>query len=191
MLSSAADDRLTWFNPPPVAQFTGSGLRIRSAGNTDFWRRTHYGFEVDNGHFFYIPITGNFRMITTVRLKPVHQYDQAGLMIRVSPDCWIKTSLEFETEGPARLGAVVTNSGYSDWSTQDADRGIERISLRVDYQAGDCTVFARFHEDRAWMQIRLAHLLEAGERVDAGLYLCSPVEAGFEACFECLQITAI
>jgi uncharacterized protein len=184
------DDRLRWLNPPPFTEFTDAGLRVRSAAGTDFWRRTHYGFEVDNGHFFRMPVPADFRMTTSVRLKPVHQYDQAGLMIRISPECWLKTSLEFEPEGPARLGAVVTNSGYSDWSTQDTDRAIERVSLRVDFQHGDCTVFARLADAPEWTQIRIAHLVDAGAVVEAGLYLCSPKAAGFEACFEYLELTA-
>jgi uncharacterized protein len=181
------DDRLTWLNPPPFADLSEAGLRVRSAAATDFWRRTHYGFEADNGHFLRRTVIGNFRMTTTVRLKPVHQYDQAGLLIRVSPECWLKTSLEFEPEGPARLGAVVTNSGYSDWSTQDADRAIERVSLRVDFHCGDCTIFARIEDTPEWTQIRIAHLMDAGAAVEAGLYLCSPKAAGFEACFEYLE----
>lgn len=35
-------------------------------------------------------------------------------MIRFSEDCWLKTSVEFESvKEPSRLGAVVTNHGYS------------------------------------------------------------------------------
>lgn len=37
----------------------------------------------------------------------------------ISENCWLKTSLEYIPEGPSHLGAVVTNNGYSDWSTQD------------------------------------------------------------------------
>jgi regulation of enolase protein 1 (concanavalin A-like superfamily) len=183
--------RLSWLNPPPFADQGADGLTIRTAAGTDFWRRTHYGFEADNGHFLRVPVTGGFRIITTVRLKPVHQYDQAGLMIRVSPECWLKTSQEFEPDGPSRLGAVVTNGGYSDWSTQDADASVARVSLRLDYGGGDCTVFADVNGAGSWSQIRMAHLLEAGESVETGLYACSPKGAGFEACFEYLQITAI
>jgi uncharacterized protein len=185
------DDELSWLHPPPYAQIGNEGLTVRTAAETDFWQRTHYGFQADNGHFLRKPVRGDFRIETTVRIAPVHQYDQAGLMIRVSPECWLKTSLEFETDGPAQLGAVVTRAGYSDWSVQDADPHTKRISLRVDYQNGDCTVFADLAGGESWTRIRIAHLDRAGGLLETGLYACSPKAAGFEACFERLSITSI
>src|SRR3954454_20249140 len=93
-------------------------LHVEPDGGTDFWQRTHYGFEADNGHFLFAPVAGDFVLTTKVRFHPAHQYDQAGLMVRVSPSCWLKASVEYEPAGSSRLGAVVTNYAYSDWSTQ-------------------------------------------------------------------------
>ena len=115
------DVRLRWYCEPArwsVDHATGS-LRIYPDAETDFWQRTHYGFRVDNGHFLFPPVDGRFVMTTHVRFEPVHQYDQAGLMVRLSPDCWLKTSVEYEPGPTNRLGVVVTNTGYSDWSTQE------------------------------------------------------------------------
>ena len=50
---------------------------------TDFWQGTHYGFRVDNGHALLAEIGGDFALETRVRTQPVHQYDQAGLMVRL------------------------------------------------------------------------------------------------------------
>jgi regulation of enolase protein 1 (concanavalin A-like superfamily) len=46
------------------------------------------------------------------------QYDQAGLMLRVDAEHWIKAGLEF-ADGRLWLSVVVTN-GVSDWSQQPA-----------------------------------------------------------------------
>src|SRR6476660_7925192 len=94
-------------------------LRIEPEAGTDFWQRTHYGFEADNGHFLYREVEGDFEIMTKVHTYPVNRYDQAGLMIRVSKDTWIKTSVEYNPDGPNQLGAVVTNQGFSDWSSQN------------------------------------------------------------------------
>jgi regulation of enolase protein 1 (concanavalin A-like superfamily) len=185
------DPQLQWLNAPPFAEFGSEGLTVRTEGSTDFWQKTHYGFSADNGHFLFRRVTGNFRMETTVRIRPVHQYDQAGLMIRILPECWLKTSLEFETSGPAHLGAVVTRAGYSDWSTQEADPGTSRLALRIDFKDGDCTVYADLTASGKWSRIRIAHLDNAGDSLEAGLYACSPKAAGFEACFEYLRITSV
>jgi regulation of enolase protein 1 (concanavalin A-like superfamily) len=166
-------------------------LCIAPDAKTDFWQRTHYGFEVDNGHFLYLETTGDFVLTTQVRLRPLHQYDQAGLMLRLSPACWVKTSIEFEPEGSNRLGAVVTNAGYSDWSTQSIGQEVDAIWLRIRAEAEDCIVDASL-DGQAWLQIRMAHLGEhsVGEPVRCGLYACSPKGAGFRAEFQRLDFAA-
>jgi regulation of enolase protein 1 (concanavalin A-like superfamily) len=164
-------------------------LKIEPNSGTDFWQKTHYGFEADNGHFLYAEVAGDFVIATQVSFHPVHQYDQAGLMVRVSPSCWLKTSVEYEPQGPSRLGAVVTNHGYSDWSTQDFPASRRTVGLRIHRKGGDYLVEA-MADDGDWKQIRLTHLDEAGEgaEVSAGLYACSPKGAGFRAEFALLRI---
>jgi len=85
-------------------------LRRISSGITDieFPDTTRYGLSA--------AVSGNFVVTTKVRFFPKHQYDQAGLMIRVDGIHWIKMSVEYELEEPPKLGVVVTNRGYSDWS---------------------------------------------------------------------------
>jgi hypothetical protein len=118
---SALDPRWQWLYPPEkwAVNSTAAVLRVEPLAKTDYWQKTHYGFAVDNGHFLNTQAAGDWVATTHVRFKPVHQYDQAGLMVRLAADCWLKTSVEYEPHGPSRLGAVVTNFAYSDWSTQD------------------------------------------------------------------------
>jgi regulation of enolase protein 1 (concanavalin A-like superfamily) len=166
-------------------------LRIEPDAGTDFWRKTHYGFEADNGHFLFAEAAGDFVLVTHVRFRPAHQYDQAGLMVRVSPVCWLKTSVEHEPDGPGRLGAVVTSHGYSDWSTQPFAPGPGEVWLRVRREGDDYLIEAA-PDGRVWEQIRLAHLQEgpAGTAVACGIYACSPKGAGFVAEFCHLHIDA-
>lgn len=103
--------------------------------------------------------------------------------MRVSPDCWLKTSVEFEPEGPSRLGAVVTNHGYSDWSTQDFTADVNELWLRIRREAGDYLVESSVDGQR-WMQLRMAHLhAESGMPVACGVYACSPKASGFACDF--------
>jgi uncharacterized protein len=156
---------------------------------TDFWQRTHYGFEADNGHFLFAATSGDFVMTTRVRFFPKHQYDQAGLMVRLSAACWLKTSVEYEPDAPGRLGAVVTNGAYSDWSTQEFPAGRTETWLRVRREGTDYIVDASI-DGQAWQQIRMAHLHDdrPGGPVACGLYACSPKAAGFVAEFAHLEI---
>jgi regulation of enolase protein 1 (concanavalin A-like superfamily) len=184
------DPRLRWSNPPPAAGTGPDGLVVRTAAATDFWQGTHYGFRVDNGHLLAAGLSGDFRLETLVHGTPLHQYDQAGLMVRLSPQCWLKTSVEFEPGEPSRLGAVVTNVGWSDWSTQSIDPEAGRqVAFRITRRGADYLVEAALGQGAGWSQIRLARLNDdTGGEVTAGLYACSPKEAGFAAAFRYLRV---
>ena len=183
---AALDPALRWHCEPKrwSLQAGDRYLRIEPDPGTDFWRKTHYGFEADNGHFLFTDVSGDFVLAVHVRFHPVHQYDQAGLMVRRSPSCWLKASVEYEPDGPSQLGAVVTRQGYSDWSTQAFPATAREIWLRV-RRTGDDFVVDAARDGRSWEQIRMAHLEPdgSGEAVDCGLYACSPKGSGFVAEF--------
>ncbi len=184
------DSRLRWHCEPPRWSVHPDGrfLRVEPAAATDFWRTTHYGFEADNGHFLFAEVGGDFVLTAHTRFRPVHQYDQAGVMVRAAASCWLKASVEYEPAGPSRLGAVVTNHGYSDWSTQAFPPGPGEVWWRVRREGDDYLVEAS-PDGRAWEQVRLAHLHEGrGQAIAAGLYACSPKGAGFVAEFSHLTI---
>jgi uncharacterized protein len=189
--AASVDPRLAWREPPPRWQASPDGLLVATAAATDFWQGTHYGFRVDNGHALLAEVPGDFVVETRVRASPVHQYDQAGLMVRLSPACWLKTSVEFEPGEPSRLGAVVTNRGWSDWSTQDIDPEAGRdVAFRVSRRGADYLVEAALADARG-TQLRLARLHDgAGGPVRAGLYACSPKGVGLEVRFARLTIRA-
>jgi uncharacterized protein len=190
------DPRLKWRCPPAQWSIHDSRLIVHPDAATDFWQRTHYGFSADNGHLLYGEVTGDFTLSTRVRYFPAHQYDQAGLMVRCSPDCWLKTSVEFESDGPGRLGAVVTREGYSDWSTQDFPADRDTVELRISVSGQDALVeyMEAAPPDAGgkpprWVQLRLAHLPRPpGQPLQAGLYACSPKGAGFRAEFHYLHL---
>jgi len=175
--------RFTWFNEPQQWELEDGNLIVRPDAPTDFWQRTHYGFRNDNGHFLFLSLTGDFSLVVGTKFSPVNQYDQAGVMVRVSPSCWLKSSVEFEGSDPARLGAVVTNSGYSDWSTQNVPAETKSLRVRVDRKGPDYSVYAW---KNGWVQLRLARLLEDdGELpVMVGPYCCSPKGSGYRVVFE-------
>ena len=183
------NSRLQWFNPPANWRIEPGGLVIEPDAETDFWRKTHYGFVADNGHFLFANIEGDFSATTTVHFAPAHQYDQAGLMLRISAECWLKTSIEFEPGGPNQLGAVVTNGGYSDWSTQDVSPEVQTLTVRITREGRTTLVEYLTQEDR-WSQLRLVHLHQDDgvTPVQVGLYACSPKGSGLRAQFAELKI---
>ncbi len=180
-----------WHCPPPTWGFDAEGLFVQPAAATDFWQRTHYGFSADNGHFLFTRLAGDFVVSATVRSQPRHQYDQAGLMVRADAECWIKTSAEYEPEGANRLGVVVTQHGFSDWSTQDLAREANEISFRVARSGSEFIVSARL-AGTEWTQLRMARLAcDALAPLAVGPYACSPKEAGFRCVFTELSLEVV
>lgn len=186
-IQGSFDNRLTWFNEPSDWKVENSKLSISPAAETDYWQKTHYGFAVDNGPFLKMEIDGDFVCETQVHCSFKNQYDQAGLMVRVSDQCWIKTAVEFEPNEPNRLGAVVTNNGYSDWSTQNVADDFLNYSLRVSRVKSDYIIECLDKESNDWIQLRLLHLVDK-PMVEVGVYACSPKGAGFQTEFEYLKI---
>ena len=180
------DRRFQWHGVPADWSFDSAArtLMIRTTETADFWQRTHYGFRADSGHFLWTDAPQDFRMEVEVVLAPLHQYDQAGLMVRFSADCWLKTSVEFEDGRINRLGCVVTNRGYSDWSTQDIPASITDFELRVTRHRSDYLVEARLPAG-SWSQLRMAHLDEDNSAAapQCGVYACSPKQPGLTATF--------
>jgi hypothetical protein len=174
------DERLVWTSAPPRWALDGDVLTVEPTGGTDFWQGTHYGFRVDNGHLLAAPVPGDFELTVTVGGTPRHQYDQAGVMVRCSPATWVKASIEHEPSGPDRLGAVVTNHGWSDWSTQDTT--LTELELRIVRTGDDVAVHAR-PVGAEWSQLRIAHLHEIDDELLVGVYACSPKGEGYVASF--------
>lgn len=183
---------LKWFSPPKEwkLDYGGSNLIIKTDKQTDFWQKTHYGFQADNGHFLYYELNGDFRLTTKVKSKPKNRYDQAGLMVRYSNATWLKTSVEYIPDGNSKLGVVVTKHGYSDWSSQeflvDQSSLFYRITRRennyyVDYSLDGIT----------WRQIRMTYLVEETRHIKVGIYACSPQGEGYEAKFDFIKIENI
>jgi regulation of enolase protein 1 (concanavalin A-like superfamily) len=189
---SGIDPHFQWHCQPASWSIdtVAMNLTIRPDEATDFWQRTHYGFRADNGHFLWAATPDDFEMTAEVSMKPLHQYDQAGLMVRLSPQCWLKTSVEYEDGISSRLGCVVTNRGHSDWSTQDVSSGFTDFALRVTRHSADYLVEAN-GPGTPWTQLRLAHLDEdsGSSSVQCGVYACSPKQAGLAASFRTFSLT--
>jgi hypothetical protein len=186
---------LQWLNPPPSWKVDRERARliVETAAETDFWQRTHYGFRADNGHFLHASVNGDGEIAATVLAMPAHQYDQAGLMIRCSEDCWLKASVEYEPEGPSQLGAVATNNGYSDWSLQNfSGTGALSYALRVRWEGNDFFVEHAPSETGPWKLLRVAHLFrQSGDPLLCGIYACSPKASGFRAEFSSLRVQTL
>lgn len=173
---------MPWINEPPHAAREGDRLTMTTGEKTDFWVETYYGFTHDDGHVWGEPVTGDFTAEVVVSADYEVHYDQAGLMLRVGPDRWIKTGVEY-AHGRATLGAVVT-MGRSDWSIGPA--ADPRVPIRLRLTRVGSAVCVQHEEAGHWLTLRLAPF-DPGPAL-VGPMACSPSRAGLVARFDGFRV---
>ncbi len=99
----------TQFNEPKMWSSNQTTINVHTDGNTDFWSKTHYGFERDTGHFYYQSLLEDQSFTATVNVRGKYHtmYDQGGLMLRIQKNNQIKCEVEY-VDGQQFASVVVT-----------------------------------------------------------------------------------
>lgn len=169
-----------WSTEPVSATLDGGSLRVEAHAKSDAWQTTSYGFVRDDAHALLTPFGEREAIEVSFVLDYDQAYDQAGIMIRVDAQNWIKAGVEI-SDGAPQVGAVVTR-GKSDWSTAPVPEWIGReVTIRASRDGDAVTVRARV-ENEPWRLVRLAPL-DPGATAQAGLYCCAPSRAGLVVTF--------
>ncbi|MEU9868844.1 DUF1349 domain-containing protein [Actinomadura sp. NPDC048021] len=168
-----------WLNPPPSATPDGPALVVTAARGGDFWRTTSYGYDRDSGHALLSPFGPEAAIEVSFVASYDHQFDQAGLLVRLSATTWIKAGAEY-CDGALQLGAVVTH-GVSDWSSAPVPWQGREVTIRASRSGDAVTVRARAG-DEPWRMIRLAPF-PPGVMAAAGPYCCAPERDGLTVRF--------
>ncbi|MEN0087074.1 MAG: DUF1349 domain-containing protein [Pseudomonadota bacterium] len=178
-------EAMSWLHEPHIWNIESDGsLTAKSGDKTDFWQRTFYGFQRDDGHALLANRTGDFTASLTTHAAYTELYDQCGFMLRVSPEKWVKFGIEF-THGETHLSCVVTDS-VSDWSA--APIALDGpLSLRMT-RLGEA-VLCHYLDAGTWRMARLLPWPTSSSEVSVGPYLCSPEREGFEARFSNFRLT--
>lgn len=167
----------SWTNAPSRWS-PGPPLELVTDPDTDFWQRTHYGFQRDNGHFLAAPVRGDFTLVVSVDFAPNAQYDQCGALVRADPENWMKCSVEYETPDLSHLGSVVTVRGYSDWATEEVSSSVRDMSYRV-RRSGEDFLIDWSQDGSSWHRLRVSHFPNCPDELAVGFYACSPTGRGF------------
>ncbi len=176
---------MKWYNEPSEWREEPNGtIHVTTTPATDFWRKTHYGFIRDNGHFYYQPMPGDFIAEVKVSGNYIDLYDQAGLMVRVDEANWLKCGIEY-VEGVQQVSAVVTRE-YSDWSVVPLPQNPSSLYLRVTRQ-GEAVQVDYSLDGQSYSLLRMAYLV-ATEITQAGVMCASPDGKGFSVTFEGFNI---
>jgi uncharacterized protein len=177
-------ENMQWFNPPAATDIREDSLQVTTTAKSDFWRKTHYGFVRDSGNFFYREVPGDFTAEIRVDGKYKDLYDQAGLMLRVDEENWIKTGIEF-FDDQQHASAVVTRA-FSDWSVVRLTGFPPSLWLRVVRKAEAVEVFYAL-DGQQYQLLRLAYLLPSAV-TQVGPMCASPDGTGFEVRFSAFHV---
>jgi uncharacterized protein len=178
---------MTWMNDPASFKKDGDRLFVRSRPKTDFWRKTFYGYITDNGHFFHLPnlpASGDFVFEACINGQYAALYDQAGLMVRLDAENWMKCGTEFFEE--RRHASVVFTRDFSDWSTMpdlsDTAAIWWRALRKKDSIETHCSL-----DGENFTAIRQGYFPPA-VKVEVGIMCAAPEGPGFDAAFDHLKL---
>lgn len=172
---------MEWYNEPLHWKAEGAALTVTTGAKTDFWRTTHYGFIRDDGHFYYQTVQGDFEFTAQFSGQYRDLYDQAGIMLRLDAENWLKCGVEF-VEGIQQASVVVTRQ-FSDWSVTPMAANPPTFWLRIK-RAGDAVEV--FHGQESAL-LRVAYFPPVSP-VQVGLMCASPQGDGFTVHFDHYQL---
>lgn len=178
-------EKMQWFNEPEQWEIKDNTLSMFVTPQSDYWRISHYGFTVDDAPFYYSTYGGEFEVKVKITGDYQARFDQAGLMLRIDHENYIKTGIEF-VDGKFNLSTVVTHK-TSDWSVIALDKPVPYIWIKAIRRLDAAEIFYSF-DDKNYTMMRNAWLQD-NSPVMVGVMGASPDGKGFNAKFEHFKVT--
>ena len=178
-------EKMNWFNEPSVWNIENDKLIMEVTPKSDYWRISHYGFTVDDAPFYYAEYGGEFETKVKISGDYKVRFDQAGMMIRIDHENYIKCGIEF-VDGKYNLSTVVTHN-TSDWSVIALDRRVESIWIKALRRLDAIEIFYSF-DDNEYHLMRNAWM-EANRPVKIGMFAACPDGDGFKVTFSDFKVS--
>lgn len=172
-------EKMNWFNEPAQWSVSGNRLTMAVTPKSDYWRISHYGFTVDDAPFYYGEYGGEFEAKVKISGDYKVRFDQAGMMIRIDHENYIKAGIEY-VDGKYNLSTVVTHH-TSDWSVIALDKPVDFIWIKVVRRLDAVEIFYSF-DDKEYIMMRNAWM-EANRPVKVGMMGACPDGDGFSVTF--------
>lgn len=180
---------MNWIRQPEKFSVSEEKVTIITEPFTDLWQRTYYHFRNDNAPVLQTKTEEKyFSFVVKTTFDTKVRYDQSGIIMYLDSENWIKASVEYENDKIQRLGCVVTNNGYSDWSSVDIDASIKSMWFRLSRRDDDFCV-ENSVDGVNFNQMRICHMFNVKDEVPFGIYACSAEDSSFEAVFTDMEIT--
>lgn len=177
-------EKMQWFNEPETWEIQDKTLSMFVTPQSDYWRISHYGFTVDDAPFYYATYGGEFEAKVKITGDYQKRFDQAGLMLRINAENYIKAGIEF-VDGKFNLSTVVTHK-TSDWSVISLERPVPYIWIKAVRRLDAVEIFYSF-DDKTYTMMRNAWLQDHTP-VKVGLMAACPDGTGFNVKFEHFKV---
>ena len=177
-------EKMQWFNEPENYSIRNGVLEMQVPAHTDFWRIAHYGFTVDDGPFLYAVYGGEFEAKIKVSGEYETRFDQAGMMIRLDHENYVKFGIEF-VDGKFNISAVVTHH-TSDWSVIRLEEPIPHLWLKAVRRLDAIELFYSF-DDREYTMMRTLWMRDNCP-LQVGPVAACPDGQGFKARFSDFKV---
>lgn len=175
---------MQWFNEPENWKIEDGRVTMEVTPHSDYWRISHYGFTVDDAPFLYTLRGGEFEVKVKISGEYKVRFDQAGLMLRIDKENYIKTGIEF-VDGKYNLSTVVTHK-TSDWSVIELEKPVEYVWIKAVRRLDAVEIFYSF-DDKEYTMMRNCWLND-NTPVMVGMMAACPDGKGFKAIFEGFKI---
>ena len=181
--------KLEWTRAPKQYTISENKVEIITQPFTDLWQRTYYHFRNDNAPVLQLKTDEKyFSFVVKTEFDTKVRYDQCGVAVYLDSDNWLKASMEYENDKIQRLGSVVTNNGYSDWSSVDVDAGIKSMWFRLSRRDDDFCIENSL-DGVNFKQMRICHMFSVKDTIRFGIYACSAENSSFKATFTDMEVT--
>ncbi|MDE6277167.1 MAG: DUF1349 domain-containing protein [Muribaculaceae bacterium] len=178
-MSAQTLEKMNWFNEPEKWNISKGKLTMSVTPKSDYWRISHYGFTVDDAPFYYAEYGGEFEAKVKISGDYRVRFDQAGMMIRIDNENYIKAGIEY-VDGKYNLSAVVTHH-TSDWSVIALDKTVKHVWIKAVRRLDAIEIFYSF-DDKEYTLMRNAWM-EANRPVKVGMMAACPDGEGFNVTF--------
>lgn len=131
-------------------------------------------------------MAGDFVFEARVNGQYAALYDQAGLMVRIDAENWVKCGTEF-VDG-VRHASVVFTCDFSDWSTMN-DLSQEGPVWWKAVRTHDALETLCSLDGRTYTSVRQGYLVPASA-AEVGIMCAAPEGGGFDCVFDNLKLTS-
>ena len=178
-------EKMNWFNEPENWKIENGTLTMDVTPKSDYWRISHYGFTVDDAPFYFAEYGGEFEAKVKIIGDYKVRFDQAGMMIRIDHENYIKTGIEF-VDGKYNLSTGVTHH-TSDWSVIALDQPVKELWIKAVRRLDAIEIFYSF-DDKEYKMMRNAWM-EQNRPVKIGMFAACPDGDGFKVTFSNFKVT--